>query len=106
VGRFDLVTIGEAFHRLERAHVAGKAFGWLKRGGGLVTLGMQNFLRGDAPWRLIVKDTVTRFVGRPAERSGGSPNPTVAEALSDQEAALRDAGFAEVASRDFDFLHA
>ena len=102
---FDLVTIGEAFHRLDRPRVAANALGWLKPGGALVTLGMQNFLRGDAPWRRIVKDTVMRFVGTPAERAGGSPNPTVAEALADQVAALRGAGFVEVASRDFEFAH-
>ncbi len=105
-GRFDLITIGEAFHRLDRAHVAAKAFGWLKPGGALATLGMQNLLRGDAPWRGIVKDTVTRFVGTPAERIGGTPNPGMAAAIADQEATLRDAGFAEVAGRDFDFAHA
>ena len=102
---FDLVTIGEAFHRLDRPLVAAKAFGWLKPGGVLITLGMQNFLRSDAPWRLIVKDIVTHFVGTPAERSGGSPNPTVEEGLADQEATLRGAGFAGVASLDFDFSH-
>jgi len=105
-GRFDLVTIGEAFHRLDRARVAANAFGWLRPGGALVTLGMANFLRGDAPWRRIVRELATRFVGTPAERTGGSPNPTVAEGLGDQEAALRNAGFVEVASRDFALAHA
>ena len=105
-GRFNLVTIGEAFHRVDRPRVAGKAFGWLKPGGALVTLGMENFLHGQAPWRRVVKDTVTRFVGTPAERTGDKPNPTVAAAIADQEAVLREAGFAEVASRDFAFSHA
>jgi SAM-dependent methyltransferase len=103
-GHINLVTIGEAFHRVDRPLVAAKAFGWLKPGGGLVTLGMQSFMHGDAPWRLIVKEISMHFVGRPAERKGGSPNPTPAEGLADQEAALRDAGF-EVASFDFDFAH-
>jgi SAM-dependent methyltransferase len=103
--RFDLITIGEAFHRLDRPRVAAKAYRWLKPGGALVTLGMQNYLRGDAPWRGIVRELVTRFAGTLAERAGGTPNPTVAEALADQEAALRDAGFVVVASRDFEFAH-
>jgi len=103
--RFDLVTIGEASHRLDRPRVAVKAFGWLKAGGALTTLGMQNFLRGDAPWRRIVKEIVTRFVGTPAERFGGAPNPTIAEAIAEQEATWRDAGFIEVGSHDFEFAH-
>src|SRR5215472_4209344 len=39
-GAFDLVTIGEAFHRMDRARVACLAFNWLKPGGALVTLGL------------------------------------------------------------------
>jgi len=104
-GRFDLVTIGEAFHRLDRPRVAARAFGWLKDGGALATLGMQNFRQGDAPWRRLLVEVVTRFVGTPAERIGGAPNPTVADALDEQEAALRGAGFVEVASHDFWFAH-
>ena len=104
-GRFDLVTIGEAFHRLDRPRVAAKAFGWLKPDGALVTLGMQNFLRGEVPWRRIIRDIVTRFVGRPAERIGGDPNPRVEDAIAEQETVLSAAGFVEVASQDFDFPH-
>ncbi len=104
-GCFDLVTIGEAFHRLDRPRAAAKAFGWLKDSGALVTLGIQNFRQGDAPWRRILVEVVTRFVGTPAERIGGTPNPTVADALAEQEAALRGAGFVDVASQDFWFAH-
>jgi SAM-dependent methyltransferase len=103
--RFDLVTIGEAFHRLDRPRVAAKAFGWLKGGAALAALGMENFRHGNAPWRRILVDVVTRFVGTPAERIGGAPNPTVADALAEQEAALWHAGFVEVASHDFVFAH-
>jgi SAM-dependent methyltransferase len=104
-GAFDLVTIGEAFHRLDRPHVAAKASGWLKSGAALATLGMENFRHGDAPWRRILVEVVTRFVGTPAERIGAAPNPAVADALAEQEAALRGAGFVEVASHDFWFAH-
>lgn len=104
-GAFDLVTIGEAFHRLDRPRVAAKAFGWLKPGAALATLGMQNFRQGDTPWRRILIEVVTRFVGTPAERIGGAPNPTVVDALAEQEAALWGAGLVEVASHDFWFAH-
>jgi len=46
---------------------------------------------------------VRAHVGEPAQRLQGSPNPTLAEALDDQLAALRGAGFAvEVENRDFE----
>jgi SAM-dependent methyltransferase len=102
---FDLVTIGEAFHRLDRPRVAAKAFDWLKDGAALATLGMENFRHGNAPWRRILVEVVTGFVGTPAERIGGAPNPAVADALAEQEAALWGAGFVEVASHDFVFAH-
>jgi ubiquinone/menaquinone biosynthesis C-methylase UbiE len=38
-GAFDLITIGEAFHRLDQPLVTRKALGWLKPGGGLATMG-------------------------------------------------------------------
>ncbi len=103
--RFDLVTVGEAFHRLDRPRVAGKAFGWLKGGGALVTLGIESFLHGNARWRRTLAEVVTRFVGTLAERTGGNPNPTLAEATADEEAVLREAGFVEVATHRIAFPH-
>ncbi len=42
---FELITIGNAFHRLPRQLIATKAFGWL-RGGGYLAL-----LWGGSPWQ-------------------------------------------------------
>jgi ubiquinone/menaquinone biosynthesis C-methylase UbiE len=96
---FDLVTIGEAFHRLDRPRVAQLAFDWLKPGGALVTLGFGT--REDAaPWRRIWAAVVRDFVGEPARRLG-APNSTPAGELADQEQEIRNAGFTEVASRSF-----
>jgi SAM-dependent methyltransferase len=44
-GSFELITIGNAFHRLPRQLIATKAFGWL-RGGGYLAL-----LWGGSPWQ-------------------------------------------------------
>src|SRR5262249_17419541 len=104
-GRFDLVGIGEAFHRLDRPRIAGKAFGWLKAGGRLVTLGTEGFLAGDAPWRRVLAAVVGRFVGSPAQRTGDRPNPTLAEAIADEHAVLRAAGFVDLVAEDFAFRH-
>jgi SAM-dependent methyltransferase len=105
-GHCDLVTIGEAFHRLDRPRVANRAFGWLKGGGAIATLGMESFLAGDAPWRRILAAVVARYVGTPAQRAGGTPNPPVAEAIADERAVLRAAGFVDLAAEDFVVAHA
>lgn len=102
----DLVTIGEAFHRLDRPRVAAKVFSWLKPGGALVTLGMTGFQYGNAPWRRILADLVTRFVGTPATRTGDKPNPPLTDAIADDHATWRTAGFVEVGNVDFEFRHA
>ena len=96
---FDLVTIGEAFHRLDRPHVARLAFNWLKPGGALVTLGF-GIPEHAASWRRVMAAVVRDFVGEPARRLG-APNSTPALELADQEREIRDAGFADVASRSF-----
>lgn len=112
-GCFDLVTIGEAFHRVDRPCIAAKAFGWLKAGAAFVTLGMENaahvsthrLTSSDLPWRRTLAEIVRRFVGTPAARTGAKPNPTLDEGIADQEALLRESGFIDVASRDFTFAH-
>src|SRR5262249_28768413 len=53
---------------------------------------------GDAPWRHALAEVVTHFVGVPAQRAGDKPNPTLAEAIADEEMVLRHAGFVEVAT--------
>lgn len=99
---FDLITCGESFHRFDQPRVAALAFGWLRPGGRLATLGT-GF--GEAPWRRVVADVLRRYVGTPALRLHGSPNPTPAQGLADQEAVLRAAGFDPVISYDFDAPH-
>jgi ubiquinone/menaquinone biosynthesis C-methylase UbiE len=95
---FDLVTIGEAFHRLDRPRVARQAFAWLKPGGALVTLGFGALDKPAAPWTSVMAATVRAFIGEPARRLG-APNTTPAEELADQEREIGDAGFADVTSR-------
>ena len=100
---FDLVTIGEAFHRLDRPRVARLALAWLKPGGALVTLGFA-IPDEEAPWRRRVAGVVRDFIGEPARRLG-APNATLANEIADQESEIRAAGFADVATRSFVVSH-
>lgn len=101
---FDLVTAGEAFHRLERERMAGLVLGWLKPGGALATLGSAGFVDGDAPWRRRVAQVVRDHIGEPARRLDAA-NAPLAQEIADGEALLRKAGFEEVASVDFEIPH-
>jgi SAM-dependent methyltransferase len=98
-GAFHLVTIGDAFHRLDRPRVAGLAYRWLAPGGALVTLGSEGLLDGDAPWRRVLAEVVRGFVGEPARRLG-APNAPLEEEIADQEAVIRAGGFDPVVTCD------
>jgi len=101
---FDLVTVGDAFHRLDRPRVAALAFGWLAPGGAMVTLGTEGFLDGSAAWRQSLKDVVRTHVGEPARRLG-APTAGLAQEIADQEEVLRAAGFDPVFTRNFGLDH-
>jgi ubiquinone/menaquinone biosynthesis C-methylase UbiE len=103
-GSFDLITIGEAFHRLDRPRISAMAYAWLKPGGALVTLGFGVSEETLTPWRRIVAGIVRDFIGEPARRLG-APNSTPAAELADQERAIRDAGFLDVTSRSLAVRH-
>jgi SAM-dependent methyltransferase len=67
-GGFDLVAIGNAFHRLPRSGVAASALRWLRPGGFLALLySGENMWRGEAPWQramgVVVDDWMTRSGG-------------------------------------------
>jgi SAM-dependent methyltransferase len=103
-GWFDLVTIGEAFHRLDRPRIAAKAYDWLKSGGGFVTLGIGIAEETAPAWRRAVADVVRDFVGEPARRFG-APNATPDREFADETQAIRDAGFLDLTNRSFAVLH-
>ncbi|PZS31207.1 MAG: class I SAM-dependent methyltransferase, partial [Pseudonocardiales bacterium] len=48
---FELVTVGNAFHRLRREAVAAGAFGWLRPGGCLALVWADSPWTGDQDWQ-------------------------------------------------------
>jgi SAM-dependent methyltransferase len=62
---FDLVTIGNAFHRLPRVTVARAAAGWLRPGGFLALLWGGSPWFGDEPWQHALAATMERWQHRP-----------------------------------------
>jgi ubiquinone/menaquinone biosynthesis C-methylase UbiE len=67
-GFFDLVAIGNAFHRLPRRAVADSALRWLRPGGFLALLySGENPWLGEAPWQRAMAEVVNHWM----TRSGG-----------------------------------
>ncbi len=61
-GRFDLVTIGDAFHRLDRARVAALAHRSLRPGGHLALLWTSMPWEGSAAWQKAAMELVVHWM--------------------------------------------
>ena len=101
-GSIDLVTIGEAFHRLEQANVARKAMGWLRPGGCLATLGVDGRFAGDAEWEARVREVRDRWLERAFPDGYGVSLPAQVEGQEARLRTLQAAGFVDVQSWDYD----
>lgn len=105
-GAFDLVTIGEAFHRLDRALIAERAVTWLRPGGRLAIIGSDGILGGPEPWQQAVTALARRFTaaafpaGWARSRGDGPSGP------EEDARCLREAGFAPVVQLAFAGPHA
>jgi SAM-dependent methyltransferase len=70
---FDLVTIGEAFHRLDQTLTARNALTWLRPGGCLATMGTDGWFDGLDEWEVALRSTRSRWLARlfPSEQIVG-----------------------------------
>jgi len=85
-GSIELVTIGEAFHRLDRARILEYASICLQPRGSLATLGGEPVWRGEEAWKRALVKVVNRWTGQVL----GDPNEALWGGPSDE---LRAAGF-------------
>ena len=100
-GSFQLITIGEAFHRLDQQHICERVLRWLSPGCCLAIAGCYNITIGSEPWQRVVagmvnewRKRVTAPVERPArQRPGSGPEHS--------RRVLRDMGFDDVESYSF-----
>jgi ubiquinone/menaquinone biosynthesis C-methylase UbiE len=96
---FELIAIGEAFHRLDQQVVTSQAARLLIPGGCVATLGSYSVLSGKGPWQEIVGETVRRWRSRNPNGDGLTRGP--ASHPEHNERVFREAGFADVASYAF-----
>ncbi|HZR81733.1 MAG TPA: class I SAM-dependent methyltransferase [Candidatus Binatia bacterium] len=73
----ELITIGEAFHRLDAERMIELMPRWLRPRGSVATLGADPVWRGSEEWKRAVVDVVNRWTGQalgnPNEGPGGGP---------------------------------
>jgi SAM-dependent methyltransferase len=98
---FELITIGEAFHRLDQRLVANQALQWLQPGCCLATLGSYGVMEGKEPWQRIVAEIVRRWTSRARPSGEGVAKPQPGSGPEHNERVLRETGFEDVASYAF-----
>ena len=98
---FDLVTIGNAFHRMHREAVAARIFGWLRPGGHLALVWGGSPWQGPAPWQRAMQAAMRRW--QPADRIP----PGYAEDRENRpdQSILADAGFELTGTYEFPVTH-
>ncbi|MCY4114814.1 MAG: class I SAM-dependent methyltransferase [Chloroflexi bacterium] len=103
-GSFELITIGEAFHRLDQPVIAERAMAWLAPGRCLVTLGCFSLMVGREPWHDVLRAAVRRWTDRGAAGQATSARASPQTRGADHEGAvLTGHGFEHVGT--FEFPH-
>ena len=102
---FDLVAIGNAFHRLRRDTVAASVHRWLRPGAFLALVWSDSPWVGDAPWQRALAATMRRWTDR-VETRGRVPGGYEADRVArPDQAILQDSGFQLVGRYEFAVPH-
>ena len=99
---FDLITIGEAFHRLDQRAVAARAYQWLKPNGLVATMGGAGFLQGDQPWKKAILGIAHRYF----PQGWATAAPGASGSVAGMEEVLRAAGIEDNEKSDYTIPHA
>jgi len=102
---FELISIGEAFHRLDQQIVARRALEWLHPGRSLAILWYENLWRGHQQWKSVVREIVFKWTGRRTGTRTRARSEPVKQQSPTFEEVLLMAGFEEVESHEFRVPH-
>ncbi|WP_417376601.1 class I SAM-dependent methyltransferase [Gimesia maris] len=86
---FELITIGAAFHWMDRPVMAPRIRSWLQPQQPLVIMGYTSIWSGNADWHPLVREVVKRWLGEKRRAGTGEFNNLAAP----HEQVLIDAGF-------------
>jgi ubiquinone/menaquinone biosynthesis C-methylase UbiE len=101
-GYFELVAIGNAFHRLQRRVVAESAMRWLVAGGHLALLWSNSPWDGSREWQQVLADTLDHWTREVGATERVPPNLDQHLAEQPHTSVLASAGFTIVGEFDFE----
>jgi SAM-dependent methyltransferase len=102
---FDLVTMGNAFHRMQRDAIAANVLRWLRPGGYLALLWGGGPTDGTAPWQQALRDAGERWRHRAGIMDRVPPGWEAAREARPDAVILREAGFEMAGRYEFGFSH-
>ncbi|MFN8616942.1 MAG: class I SAM-dependent methyltransferase [Dehalococcoidia bacterium] len=97
----DLITIGEAFHRLDQPEVLASAMRWLHPGGVIASMGSTGILQGREPWQTAVTELAREWTRDVFPDGWAQSRPGATAGPGAEAEAMRRAGFTGVESRTF-----
>lgn len=97
-GSFQLVTIGEAFHRMDQRVVATHVRRWLVPGGCIAILGYEHIWHGAEDWKRRVCEVLRGY--QDCQSPDSSREAASQSAMTFQDV-LRAAGYRRIESRDY-----
>jgi SAM-dependent methyltransferase len=97
----DLITIGEAFHRLDQPVIIKKALDWLKPGGCIAILGTYGLLAGGEAWKETVRAVARHWMTRAFPAGWADARPGAAIGPDAFKRLLLGASFIDVKIRSF-----
>ncbi len=102
---FELVTIGTAFHRLDRRRVADLASRWLRSGGHLALLWSGTPINGPEPWQQALAAIVVDWMQRVGADDRLPADLEEHLARHPHAAVLEEAAFVAVQRHEFSAIH-
>lgn len=99
-GFFQLITVGNAFHRLDRPDVAAKARRWLSSDGCIAVMGSNSVWTGVEHWQQVAAEVIRKWTDHPG-RADKPAGPADDRPRLTHEQALVEAGFIDVAEYKF-----
>ena len=103
--KFELVAIGNAFHRLRRDAVAANAFRWLQRGGCVALLWSTGPASGERDWQLVLSRVLARWTSKVGAQSRVPAGWDQARRKRSDTTVLTAAGFQPVQAARFFVEH-
>jgi SAM-dependent methyltransferase len=102
---FELITIGNAFHRLRRDQVARRAFGWLCRGGHLALCWSSSPWTGQARWQEELNAVLDQWRSHLSVHDRLPQDWEGARRAKPDVSVLADAGFESIGRYEFQVEH-